>query len=233
MKTLLKAIFILASSIYAIYYFVGVETIIENSFKLFIGALIILIIMGFIIKAEEMSEKEAKEKQEEFHTIIGDKFVLFLVFILLFIVSLFVVNVYSKDILNKKTLIVFNFDKTPRYVTIKNKEYVLKPFSHKTIIARGKMIKIDNEEVVGNGRYLVNISKNFCYKIEPLLLVPELNVSTIMKIPKPYTPETIIDKVYYYPKKHFLVFPNEKFKYKNKDKSDYYVIIPNNCKWHI
>jgi len=217
MNFLLKMSLFIGIVIYAIYAFVGVETIIKYSGEIWFGVLIILFIVGLIIKIIP-----------QIIDMLEEKFVVFIFFIIIFAISVIIAKSFDEEILNKKTLIVFNFDNTARYILVNNKEYVLKPNSHKTIIARGKYIHIDDLTILSNGKYLVNISKNFCYKIEPINFLSKFDISKVENLLNPYE-NIITKKIIYYNKDKFLVFKNEKFDY-SKDKKRYSLIMPVLCK---
>ena len=220
MKFLLKMSLFIIGAIYSIYYFVGVATIIKYSGEIWIAGLIVIFIIGLIIKVIPQTI-----------SLLEEKFVIFVFFIVAFGVSTIIVKSFDNEILNKKTFIVFNLDNTTRYVKIGKKEYVLSPFSHKILTIESKIVKIDDETIQTNGKYLVNVSKNSCYKLKPFfsevddVLMDNPNFSSY------YQP--ILNKINYFSNDKILLFRGDGFRYNTKYKDKYYIIIPSDCKWHI
>ena len=232
MKELLKLGIFLILSISFIYYIVGVETIIKNAEDILLYGFVLFLFLGLLMEAEEKRKKEAKENNKKFDEFLGGKFFYFVFFIISFWASVILVVIFSDEILNKKTFLVFNFDNTARYVSINDKQYVLKPHSHKVIITRGANVEVDYHSVRANGRYLVNISKNKCYRIEPIIFLSKFKTASVIDVGNPYV-NIITDRILYYNNDKYLVFKNEKFKYLKKDESKYNVIIPASCKEKI
>ena len=220
MKFLFKMTLFILVAIYSIYVFVGVETIIKYSGEIFFGGLIIIFIIGLIIQIKP-----------DIVPMLEEKFVVFIFFIITFAISTIIAKNFDTEILNKKTFIVFNFDNTPRCVIIGDKEYIIKPFSHKRITIKAENIKVNNETIQENGKYLVNISKNHCYKLKHFFSETDDILINNPDFSSYYQP--VLNKINYFPNDRFLVFRDEGFKYNTKDRDKYYIIIPSDCKWHI